>query len=204
MKPIINYFKDTYQKLKEADLFDFRSVLEIIFSLVVFIMIITGAYLLIQWIGIDQIRGFVKDSGPLAPVSYILVQALSMVLAPMSATSVMVLAGTLFGPGLSFVYAYIGSMLGFSLNFWIARVFGRNLLAKIGGKDDLQKIDKLIKILHPNSIYILPVLLFFMIDFISYLAGFTKVKFKIYILIVAIVNIFLALATVTAGNVLFL
>jgi uncharacterized membrane protein YdjX (TVP38/TMEM64 family) len=188
------------KELKEADLFNTKNNLEVLASVAIFVAVLVVFYLFVQWIGLDRLQAWVQDSGPFAPVVFIIIQALSIILAPTSATSVMVIGGITFDNWWVMLYVYLGSMLGFSTNFWLARIFGRGIVRRVAGEDDIQRIDKVVKAIGPSTIIVLPLFLFFMIDFLSYVAGFTKVDFKKYIAVVAVVTLFLAYGSVFVGS----
>ncbi len=70
-----------------------------------------------------------ETAGPLAPVVFVLVMAVAVVL-PIPTFPLDVLAGQVFGPVLGTLYAVAGATLGAMVSFLLARWLGRDLIAR--------------------------------------------------------------------------
>ena len=84
---------------------------------------------------------------------------------------------------MSVVYAFIAAVIASITNFWIARIWGRNLVIKLAGEKNLEKIDSLTKDYGLQTLFIFRVFLKEFHDVISYAFGLTNLKFKPYFLI---------------------
>jgi uncharacterized membrane protein YdjX (TVP38/TMEM64 family) len=120
--------------------------------------------------------------GVLAPIVFILIQALQVIVTPISHYSVGVLGGFLFGPWLGALYNWIGRMIGHVAAFLIARSLGRRIATKFVSKETIDKYDKHVsnKLFTLFIFYWLPL---FPDDELSYLAGLSRMDFKKFILV---------------------
>src|SRR5262245_24658670 len=75
-----------------------------------------------------------RDWGILAPIFFILLQALQVVVSPIPGEATGFLGGYLFGEALGLIYSTVGLTLGSVIAFWIGRWLGehyvRNLVSK--------------------------------------------------------------------------
>ncbi len=133
----------------------------------------------------DIYREKIMIFGIFAPLFFIALQVLQVVITPINHYSVGVAGGFLFGPFLGTLYNYIGRLIGHVIAFFIARLFGRKIAQKFISQKTLKQYDNYVsnKSLILFLIYFLPV---FPDDEISYLAGLSKMKFKMFF----IANIF--------------
>lgn len=131
----------------------------------------------------EQLVSAMEDLGPFAPLLYITLQILQVVVAPIPGQVVGSVGGFLFGHW-GILWTAIGSVIGFWLVFSIARHFGRPLLEKIFKKSALDKFDFIINAKGAAfiifAIFLLPG---FPDDIICYIAGLTKLSIKKLMLI---------------------
>ncbi len=119
--------------------------------------------------------------GIFAPLIFILIQALQVIITPISHYSIGVVGGFLYGPYLGAVLNWTGRMVGHTIAFFIAYFWGRKLAEKFVKKETLEKYDKYIE----NKSFILFIIYFlplFPDDEISYLVGLSKMKFRMFFL----------------------
>jgi len=128
----------------------------------------------------EQFRDKIAVFGLLAPLIFILFQALQVVLTPISHYSVGLVGGFLYGPILGALYNWIGRVIGHVIAFLLARYLGRRIADRFVSAETLAKYDKYVsdKSLILFLIYFLPV---FPDDEISYLAGLSSMKFKMFL-----------------------
>ena len=77
------------------------------------------------------IQEWLKASGSLAPIVYMLVMAFAIVVSPIPSLPLDIAAGIFFGPWLGTLYSAIGALIGAVISFLIARFLGRDLVEKI-------------------------------------------------------------------------
>lgn len=138
-------------------------------------------YLAVQNIGLDQIQGFVASAGPLAPVVYVLLKAVTLVITPLTGSPLRLVAGVLFGFWEGVALSVLAGVLGGSINFWIARRFGRDVVARLLGARTLARVDPMLdklgnwKALALARLFVAPLW-----DVLSYAVGLTKLRFRTY------------------------
>lgn len=129
----------------------------------------------------DVWRDRIVAFGIFAPLAFILIQALQVIITPISHYSIGVVGGFLYGPYLGALFNWIGRMIGHITAFFIARYFGRKVAEKFVKQETLDKYDRYIS----NKSFILFILYFlplFPDDELSYLAGLSKMKFRMFFL----------------------
>lgn len=157
----------------------------------------------IQAIGTERIRSAIEQAGPLAPVLYVMVRVVTFVIAPLSSGPILFSAGVMFGLKHGIIYSLISEVIAGSINFWIARKFGRAIVSKLVGEDGMKRIDGFYQ--QFGEIWALVyarLFLFSMYDFISYTAGFTLMKYRHYAFVTAIVGIIPVSISVYIGTTL--
>jgi len=126
-----------------------------------------------------NLQDFVLGAGAWAPVVYIFLMITAIVISPIPSSPLAIFSGTVFGIWEGMFWTMIGSVIGATIAFYIARIFGRPLILKLVPKKRLDNIEKrfsegnLVVVIFLLRLVPLP---FF--DAVSYAAGLTKVSFK--------------------------
>jgi uncharacterized membrane protein YdjX (TVP38/TMEM64 family) len=134
----------------------------------------------------DRVRGWLDSLGPWAPLGFILMQALQVVIAPIPGEATSFLGGFLFGvvPGL--LYSSLGLTLGSGLAFLISRRLGSRVVAKVFRTESLEKFNALFE----RHGVLVSFLLFLFPgapkDYLSYLLGLSKMPFPVFVVIVTV------------------
>jgi len=149
----------------------------------------------------EQVKNFVSSFGIWAPIIFIFLVMLQVLLAPIPGQVAGLAGGYIFGTALGTLYSMIGLVLGSFIVFLLSRKLGRPFIEKVVDKKTLSKFDKIIteKGLFPLFlIYLLPAL---PDDAVSYIAGLTKFKIGTLMVISAVGRLpgFLVLSLVGAG-----
>ena len=76
-----------------------------------------------QWIETD-VADWIEQLGPWGPIAYIAFFAGSMLFAPVPTAPAPIIAATVFGGALGFLYTLIGTAIGSAICFWLARKLG--------------------------------------------------------------------------------
>lgn len=130
----------------------------------------------------EYVQNLITSLGQWGPLLYIVLSLLIYILLPTLAPPIVYIGYDLFGKHVVW-YISIAAFLNFFTNFWIARIFGRELIIKMIGKRAAKKIDKL------SSEYGLVTLFFLRVfqggihDLISYSAGLTNLPFFKYLVV---------------------
>lgn len=170
-----------------------------------FVVFVSALTLALNAVGVPRLQALVQEAGAFAPLAYILLKALTYVFAPLTSGPIQVFAGTLFGDiWLGTLYTVIGETLGGSISFWIARLLGRPVVARLLGHEGLARVDQLYRErLHGAWSLVIGRLLFFSLwDFLSYAAGFAKVSYGHYVLVSVFIGFIPTLLFVGLGEVL--
>ena len=133
-----------------------------------------------------QIVGFLDRFGIFAPLLFIIIQIVQVVI-PLIPCSISTGVGVvIFGPLWGFVYNYVGIVIGSIIVFFISRRYGMPLIKKMFKKE---LIDKYIGWLNSGKKFerFFAAAIFFPVapdDFLCYLAGVTDISVKKYIAII--------------------
>ena len=161
-----------------------KSLRGLIPAAIAFVVITGGLIIGINALGLERIRDLIASAGPFAPILYIAVKAVTYVVAPLSSGPIQLFSGILFGliPGM--LYTLVGEVLGGSLNFLLARRFGRPVVKRIVGAENLPRVDAFVdQIVDWKTLLYARLFLFSLYDFISYAVGFSHLRYHTYLII---------------------
>ena len=147
----------------------------------------------------EQIREFIEPYGVLAPLMFILIQILQVVLTPISHYTIGLAGGFIFGTWYGFILNWTGRVIGTLIAFYLGRNFGRNIVKNVVKPKTLRKYDRLFEKgkLILFLMYFLPL---FPDDELSYLAGFSSMKAKVFIPIMLLGHIGGSLGLAVLGS----
>lgn len=154
-----------------------RDYLAILSIIAVFTAMLLIGYLIPE----QSLRTAIEKAGPWGVIILIFSLWITNVIAPLSG-SPFLFAGFYSYGQMSVVYAFIAAVVASITNFWIARIWGRNLVAKLAGEKNLAKIDDLTKDYGLQTLFVFRLFLKEFHDVISYAFGLTNIKFKSYLL----------------------
>lgn len=129
------------------------------------------------------VKSILKAAGPLAPLVFILIQALQVVLAPIPGEATGFIGGYLFGAPLGLLYSTLGLTLGSVLAFLIARWLEERYVARWLPKEILEKFDFLMERQGAMISFILFLLPGFPKDYLCFILGLSRMPFKLFLLI---------------------
>jgi len=130
-----------------------------------------------------QMKRVISSYGPYAPIAYILLQIMQVVIAPIPGGAIEFLGGYLFGVKAGLIYSMIGLILGSWLAFSLARIFERIAVEKFVSEETRKKFDYLVE--HEGVIlsFILFLLPGFPKDALCYILGLTPMHLGIFLII---------------------
>lgn len=141
---------------------DIKSIIiKIIISLLVIGLIVLGLYFLFKHLGWtnltkEELQAKIASTGVFAPIVFIVASFLQVTFIPIPSSITIIVGNYLFGFWLSFLYSYIGIVLGSILAFYLGRWLGRPFVNWVVG--DNKVVDEyLIKMKNKEN-----VILFFM------------------------------------------
>lgn len=185
---------------------DTKQVIKKLFiSLIVIVAIVLIGYLvfdLIGWTDLtrEELQEFISSTGAIAPLVYIGVSFAQVTLIPIPG-AVTILAGNyLFGVWLSFLYSYIGMMLGGALAFVLGRKLGRPYINWVaGGKEKADEWIKKLKGRETVFLFFAFLLPLFPDDILCSIAGILPISFATFTVMQVITR-----ATSIGGTLLFM
>jgi len=131
------------------------------------------------------LQTFLQRFGWFAPIIFIIFQAIQVVL-PISPGAIGCVAGVLiFGSVQGFIYNYIGICIGSIAAFLIARQYGLNYVMNMSNKKVFNTYIGWLK--KPSFERVFATAIFLPVapdDFLCYIAGVSKMKFKKFVLII--------------------
>ena len=134
----------------------------------------------------EQTKAFVESFGTGAPVVFIIIQILQVLLAPFPGEATGFIGGFLFGATKGFLYSSIGLTVGSLINFIIGRFLGKRFVRKLIPPAHLERMDNLVK--HQGVIVLFALFVFpgFPKDYLCLFLGLSAIPLKIFIILTAI------------------
>jgi uncharacterized membrane protein YdjX (TVP38/TMEM64 family) len=155
----------------------------------------------LKQVGLDNIHLWIQQTGLFAPIVFVLLNIVSLVIAPLSGSSLFVLGGVLFGKSLAFWLSWLASIVGCSINFWISRYWGRAIAVRLIGSNDLDQLDTLMgRLKDHHSIFYMIALMPLSQDIVSYAVGLTKVKYSSFAIALVISSAAIVAAYIYVGT----
>jgi uncharacterized membrane protein YdjX (TVP38/TMEM64 family) len=148
-------------------------------------------FVIVPYINTPQFQQVINTLGIWGYLIIILYVVASHVFAPISGSPAVILAFTIYGVDTGLLLAYIAGLISCTINFYLSRKFGREIIKKFAGKDSLEKIDSIPFSDEKKTLIVARVLGFALFDFISYAFGLTNMPFKSYFIITAITGAFI-------------
>ncbi len=147
----------------------------------------------------DRIVQWLSQAGPLAPIVFMGLMALALVINPIPSLPLDIAAGAAFGPLLGATYAFIGAEIGAITSFLIGRALGREMLTRL--------LHINITFCEKYSDHHLAIFVFlsrlvpiFSFDLISYGSGLTNMSIRVFGLVTLVGMIPPTLALTYAGR----
>ncbi len=129
----------------------------------------------------SAVKDFIEAGGAAAPVVFMLVQILQVIIAPLPGEISGFVGGYLFGGGYGFLYSSLALTMGSAINFWIGRLLGYRWVRKWVPAEQLERMDVFLK--RQGIVLVLAFFIFpgFPKDYLSLFLGGTAMPFKIFI-----------------------
>jgi uncharacterized membrane protein YdjX (TVP38/TMEM64 family) len=131
-------------------------------------------------------RETVQSFGPWAPVAFVGLQALQVVLAPVPGQTLGFLGGYLFGSIAGTAYSMLGVVAGSWLVFRFARSYGRDAVASWISGDVLARFDGFVDDRGEAALFLVFLLPAFPDDAICFLAGLSELRARRFLLLLVV------------------
>lgn len=134
----------------------------------------------------EKIRDFVASFGPLAPLAFIGLQIMQVVISPIPGEATGFIGGYLFGAVKGFIYSTVGLTLGSWLAFSISRLFTPYVTRRLGKTKIYDKFNFIVE--HQGVIiaFIFFLLPGFPKDYLCYLLGLSLMPTSVFLVIAAV------------------
>ena len=123
---------------------------------------------------IDKVVSYIRSYGNIAAVVSFLLMVLQSIISPIPAFLITFANAMIFGWWKGAILSFTSSMVGAVLCFYIARVFGRDIVVKFTSNSALNEIEKYFDKYGSKTILICRLLPFVSFDLVSYFAGLTS------------------------------
>lgn len=158
-----------------------------------------GIFIAIRWAGVERLQALVAQAGPFAPFFYMFLRGGATVVAPLSSGPLQLASGILFGFVPAVIYSVVASTLGYSVSFWLARRYGREVVRRLVG-DRLDQVDEYVERLNGlRNLITARLALYFAYDFVAYAAGLSQVKFWLFVVVTFVLGIIPTAAVIGTG-----
>jgi uncharacterized membrane protein YdjX (TVP38/TMEM64 family) len=146
---------------------------------ILIIAVIAGMIWGFNQIGAEQLKSNVQQFGIWAPLVLMGLRFTSIVIPILPGTVFAFLAGGLFGFGVGAATILIADALACTLNFYLARRYGRSLVQKFVGERFMDRVDQLSrKHLEKNFFLTTGFMMGGGFDFVTYGIGLTQMKWN--------------------------
>lgn len=130
----------------------------------------------------EPIKEYILSYGSLSVVISFLLMVFQSLAAPLPAFLITFANAAIYGWVWGAILSWTSSMVGAVACFGIAKLYGRDVVAKLTGKTALKSVDDFLDKFGAKSIFISRLLPFMPFDIVSYAAGLTSMKFWPFVL----------------------
>ena len=121
------------------------------------------------------LRQFVDGYGILAPLVFVAIQAIQVVVAPIPGQVTAFASGYLFGSVFGTVYSLVGVTIGSAVAFWLSRRYGRPFVASVVRDDLLARFDAFVDEAGAVSLFVIFLVPGLPDDVICFVGGLTDI-----------------------------
>lgn len=186
-----------------------KTIIKLYFSGLLILVLLAIAYYFYSKYGLNELRNqkklqeYISSFGIWAPLLFILISFLQVSFIPIPG-SITIVAGTyLFGVWESFLYSYIGMMIGSIVAFYLGRLLGRPFVNWVaGGKEKVDSILEKTKNKQNVVMFFAFLFPFFPDDLLCSVCGILKMKFIVFLIMQIVTRATSILATILfmSGN----
>ncbi|ACM57181.1 TVP38/TMEM64 family protein [Halorubrum lacusprofundi] len=148
----------------------------------------------------EALRLWLQQFGVLAPLVFIAIQALQVIVAPIPGQVVALVAGYLFGPFWGTVYSITGVLIGSAIAFSLAKRYGRSFVEDILHEDVVTRFDEFVDTVGVPGLFAFVIIPGLPDDAICFLSGLTKWKLPTFIAVISVGRLPAYVFTVYAGG----
>ncbi|MBM4415345.1 MAG: TVP38/TMEM64 family protein [Chloroflexi bacterium] len=180
------------------------ALIVILLALASFVLSVTTERLLGRFIDLspEAVRAWVRSFGAMGPVVFVLALAAATVVAPVPSVPFGLAGGLAFGIWWGTLYSLLGAQLGALACFFLARRFGRLLVARYVPGETLERLDAFATRSGARAVFVMRLVPAFNFDWVSYVAGLTPMRWQAFAIATAAGMAPPVFALVAAGDAL--
>jgi uncharacterized membrane protein YdjX (TVP38/TMEM64 family) len=148
----------------------------------------------------EALRTWLDQFGVFAPIVFIGLQALQVIVAPIPGQVVALVAGYLFGPLAGTVYSLTGVLIGSTVAFSLSKRYGRSFVERVIHEDVIARFDGFVDTVGIPGLFAFVVIPGLPDDAICFLSGLTKWSLPTFIGVIAVGRLPAYVLTVYAGG----
>ena len=161
----------------------FKSKRKLFEIFILLLCIIATIKWLLPIVRTEEFKIFLDNTGLLGPIVIILLTVILHIFAPETATIIMVIGFATYGVVQTMFYLYLASIVSAAVSFKISRRYGKGIVAKFRGPNNIKQIERLKKLSSDKMLVAGRIFGFMIFETVSYAAGLTNIAFKRYMFI---------------------
>jgi len=134
----------------------------------------------------EAVASFILSWGTAAPLIFIGLQILQVIIAPIPGEASGFIGGFLFGTFNGFLYSSVGLAVGSLINFAIGRMMGKRFIRKLIPAAQIKQLDKLVHRQGAVVLFILFLFPGFPKDYLCLFLGVSDISFKLFIIMASV------------------
>lgn len=134
----------------------------------------------------EKVRAWILSFGKAAPLVFLTIQALQVVLAPIPGEATGFLGGYLFGITNGFLLSTLGLAIGSTVAFLLGRWLEIHFVERIVARETLEKFDFIVERQGALIAFLLFLIPGFPKDYLCFILGLSKMPLRVFLLIVTI------------------
>ena len=148
----------------------------------------------------EALRTWLDQFGVFAPIVFIGIQALQVVVAPIPGQVVALVAGFLFGSFWGTVYSLTGVLIGSAVAFSLSKRYGRSFVENVIHEDVIERFDGFVDTVGVPGLFAFVIIPGLPDDAICFLSGLTKWSLPTFMGVIAVGRLPAYVLTVYAGG----
>ncbi len=182
-----------------------KSITRLLLSVAIIVTIVILAYLIFKHFGItdltrEQLQEYLKSLGVVAPLLFIIISFLQVTFVPIPGAITILAGNYVFGAFGSFIYSYVGMLLGGLFAWWLGRIIGRPYINWVAGsKETADSWIKRLKGRETVFLFFAFLLPLFPDDLLCSVAGILPISFIAFLLMQLVTR-----ATSIGGTLIFM
>jgi len=135
---------------------------------------------------VEELQEFIAGYGAWAPLVFFLLQVLQVILAPIPGSVTTLVGGIFFGFWKAMIISVAAVLTGSVILFLLAKSLGRPLVAKLVGKNKMEKYMSKLSSRQFWVLFMMFLMPFFPDDVLCLMAGLTAIRFPGFVLMVLV------------------